>query len=68
MVPGSFATKAILALFALTAPMPHAANETLVIAVEYTLRVAFTIGAIAIFLLRVRAPEPQLPHVPKRRA
>ena len=65
MVPGSFTTKAILALFALTAPMPHAANETLVIAVEYGLRVAFTIGAIGtglampIFLLRVRAPESE---------
>jgi uncharacterized membrane protein YjjB (DUF3815 family) len=46
MVPGSFAAKAILGLFALTAPNPEAAGETLVMAVTYSLRVAFTIGAI----------------------
>lgn len=46
MIPGSFAAKAILGLFSLTAPNPSGANETLIIAVEYTLRVMFTIGAI----------------------
>ncbi|HLP78860.1 MAG TPA: threonine/serine exporter family protein [Candidatus Paceibacterota bacterium] len=46
MIPGSFAAKAILGLFALTAPNPSGASETLLTAVEYTLRVMFTIGAI----------------------
>jgi uncharacterized membrane protein YjjB (DUF3815 family) len=60
MVPGSFAAKAILGLFALTVPNPEGANETLISAVENTLRVAFTIGAIGTglavptLLLRVR--------------
>jgi uncharacterized membrane protein YjjB (DUF3815 family) len=61
MVPGSFAAKAILGLFALTAPNLTGATETLITAVEYTLRVMFTIGAIGTglaiptMLLRVRA-------------
>ena len=48
MVPGSFATKAILGLFALTAADtdPAHATETLTTAVQYTVRVMFTIGAI----------------------
>ena len=46
MVPGSFAAKAILGLFALTATDPAHATESLTIAVQYTLRVMFTIGAI----------------------
>lgn len=46
MVPGSFAAKAILGLFALTAPNTTGAGETLITAVIYTLRVTFTIGAI----------------------
>ncbi len=60
MVPGSFAAKGILGLFALTAPNPTGATETLISAVEYTLRVTFTIGAIGTglaiptLLLRVR--------------
>lgn len=60
MIPGVFAAKAILGLFAVTAPHPGAANETLVMAVENTLRVTFTIGAlgtglaIPTLLLRVR--------------
>lgn len=60
MVPGSFAAKGILGLFALTAPNPTGATETLITAVEYTLRVTFTIGAIGTglaiptLLLRVR--------------
>jgi uncharacterized membrane protein YjjB (DUF3815 family) len=60
MVPGSFAAKAILGLFALTSPNLTAPTETLITAVEYTLRVMFTIGAIGTglaiptLLLRVR--------------
>ena len=46
MVPGSFAAKAILGLFALTSTEPTHATETLVTAVQYTLRVMFTVGAI----------------------
>ena len=46
MVPGLFATKAILGFFALTAPVPVNPDETLIISVEFFLRVAFTIGAI----------------------
>jgi uncharacterized membrane protein YjjP (DUF1212 family) len=64
MVPGSFAAKAILGMFAVTsidwAHDPAHAAETLVTAVQYTLRVMFTIGAIGTglaiptLLLRVR--------------
>ena len=62
MVPGSFAAKAILGLFALTATDtdPAHATETLTTAVQYTVRVLFTIGAIGTglaiptLLLRVR--------------
>ena len=62
MVPGSFAAKAILGLFALTVPNPLGEDRTptLVAAVENTLRVTFTVGAIGtglavpILLLRVR--------------
>lgn len=46
MVPGSFAAKAILGLFALTSIDSAHATETLVTAVQYTLRVMFTVGAI----------------------
>lgn len=62
MVPGSFAAKAILGLFALTASdiTPAHTMETLTTAVQYTVRVMFTIGAIGTglaipsLLLRVR--------------
>jgi len=60
MVPGSFAAKAILGLFALTSADTVNAPETLVTAMQYTLRVMFTIGAIGTglaiptILLRVR--------------
>ncbi|HTL73006.1 MAG TPA: threonine/serine exporter family protein [bacterium] len=60
MVPGSFAAKAILSLFALTSVETVNATETLVTAMQYTLRVMFTIGAIGTglaiptLLLRVR--------------
>src|SRR5512136_1791868 len=46
MVPGSFAAKAILGLFALTSSDTANASGTLITAVQYTLRVTFTIGAI----------------------
>jgi uncharacterized membrane protein YjjP (DUF1212 family) len=46
MVPGSFAAKAILGLFALTSTDPANATETLTTAMQFTLRVMFTIGAI----------------------
>jgi uncharacterized membrane protein YjjB (DUF3815 family) len=45
MVPGSFAAKAILGLYALTSSTTND-PETLVTAVQYTLRVSFIIGAI----------------------
>jgi len=60
MVPGSFAAKAILGLFALTMPDSSGAAETLIAAVGYSVRVTFTIGAIGTglaiptLLLRVR--------------
>ena len=60
MVPGSFAAKAILGMFALTSTSAGDASETLITAVQYTLRVTFTIGAIGTglaiptLLLRVR--------------
>jgi len=60
MVPGSFAAKAILGLFALTQQSPADAGETLITAVQYSLRVAFIIGAIGTglavptLLMRVR--------------
>jgi uncharacterized membrane protein YjjB (DUF3815 family) len=60
MIPGAFAAKAILGLFAVTAPHSGAANETLVMVMENTLRVTFTIGALGTgltipsLLLRVR--------------
>ncbi len=60
MVPGGFAAKAILGLFALTAPVPIEPDKTLIVSVEYFLRVTFTIGAIGTglaipsLLLRVR--------------
>jgi uncharacterized membrane protein YjjB (DUF3815 family) len=45
MIPGGFATKAILGLFAI-AVNDSANNETLVTALDNTLRVMFTIGAL----------------------
>ena len=45
MVPGSFAAKAILGLYTLTIGANNDA-ETLITAVQYTLRVSFIIGAI----------------------
>jgi uncharacterized membrane protein YjjB (DUF3815 family) len=59
MVPGSFAAKAILGLYALTIGANNDA-ETLITAVQYSLRVSFIIGAIGTglaiptLLLRVR--------------
>lgn len=46
MVPGAFATKAILGLFAITVLHPTAASETLLMAFDNALRATFTIGAL----------------------
>jgi uncharacterized membrane protein YjjB (DUF3815 family) len=60
MVPGFFAAKAILGLFALTSIDSAEAAQTLTTAVQYTVRVMFTVGAIGTglaipaLLLRVR--------------
>jgi uncharacterized membrane protein YjjB (DUF3815 family) len=60
MIPGGFAAKAILGLFAITAQPTGAANETLITAIESTLRVTLIMGALATgvaiptLLLRVR--------------
>ena len=60
MVPGSFAAKAILAMFALTSIHSTDASETLLTAVQFALRMTFTVGAIGTglaiptLLLRVR--------------
>jgi uncharacterized membrane protein YjjB (DUF3815 family) len=46
MVPGSFAAKAILGMFALTQEATADAGATLITAVQCTLRVGFIIGAV----------------------
>ena len=46
MIPCGFATKAILGLFAVMAQHPNAGSDTLLTALENTLRVTFTIGAL----------------------
>jgi uncharacterized membrane protein YjjB (DUF3815 family) len=43
MIPGAFAAKALLGLFAITADKPG--SETLITAMDNTLRVIFTMGA-----------------------
>ena len=63
MVPGSFAAKAILGLFALTSSNLTDTTQTMNEAVQYTVRVLFTIGAIGTglaiptLLLRVRGVQ-----------
>jgi uncharacterized membrane protein YjjP (DUF1212 family) len=60
MIPGGFAAKAILGLFALTQPGMLSPDQTLITSVQNTLRVMFTVGAmgtglaIPSMLLRVR--------------
>jgi uncharacterized membrane protein YjjB (DUF3815 family) len=60
MVPGSFAAKAIIGLFALTTSVVVNESEPLVTAAQYTLPAMFTTGAIGTglavptLLLRVR--------------
>jgi len=60
MIPGGFAAKAILGLFAITTQGSATTNETLITALENSLRVMFTVGAlgtglaIPVFLLRPR--------------
>jgi uncharacterized membrane protein YjjB (DUF3815 family) len=46
MVPGSFAAKAILGLYALTSAGVSSDPQVFITAMQYSLRVAFTIGAI----------------------
>jgi uncharacterized membrane protein YjjB (DUF3815 family) len=46
MVPGAFMSQAIIGLFAVTAPHPENETATIVMAMEYMLRVIFTLGAI----------------------
>jgi len=46
MVPGSFAAKAIVGLFATATSSVISDSQTLITAVQYTLRVMFIIGAI----------------------
>jgi len=46
MVPGLFAAEGILGLYALAAPHPDNPTATALTAMEFTLRVVFTIGAI----------------------
>jgi len=46
MVPGSFAAKALIGLFALTTSRVVNEQETLITATQFTLRVIVTIGAI----------------------
>ena len=46
MVPGSFAARAIIGLFAVSTGRTENSPQTLVTALEYTLRLIFTIGAI----------------------
>jgi uncharacterized membrane protein YjjB (DUF3815 family) len=69
MVPGGFAAKAILGLFALTAPTPIEPDKTLIISVEYFLRVTFTIGAIgtglAIPSLLLKAKQLAVQSIPR---
>ncbi len=69
MVPGSFAAKAILGLFALTTGSSESDSGTFVIAMQYALRVVFTIGAIgtglAIPMLLRRARASRSPVMPR---
>ena len=64
MIPGSFAAKAILGLFAVTTSTVANETQTLTTAAQYAFRVVFTIGAIGTglaiptLLLRVRKPDP----------
>lgn len=46
MVPGAFAAKAILGLFAVSAQHPTATTDTLIVSLEFSLRVLFTVGAL----------------------
>ena len=62
MIPGGFATKAILGLFAVATQHAAATNDMLIGVIESTVQVAFIVGAlgtgIAIpgLLLRIHRP------------
>jgi len=60
MIPGAFLAQGILGLFALTAPEAQNVESTIVQAIQYLLRVIFTIGAIG---AGIAIP----PHLFKRR-
>jgi uncharacterized membrane protein YjjB (DUF3815 family) len=68
IVPGSFAAKAILGLYTLTTSANVTDPEILITAVQYTLRVLFTTGAIGTglaiptLLLRARRLRQAAPH------
>jgi uncharacterized membrane protein YjjB (DUF3815 family) len=63
MVPGSFAARAILGLFAVSTGRAENTSDVLLTSIEYTLRLAFTIGAIGTglaipsLLMRGRTPR-----------
>jgi len=65
MVPGSFAAKAMLGLFAAAAKTGSGDTHLLIMALQYTLSVTFITGAIGTglaiptLLLRVRLPLPR---------
>jgi hypothetical protein len=46
MVPGAFFGQALLGMFAVTAPHAANADATILMAMEYILRVIFTVAAI----------------------
>lgn len=68
MVPGALAAKAILGLVVVTAPHPASADATLATAIQDSLRVVLTIGAIgtgvAIPTLLL-TPKPKAPAQPE---
>jgi len=61
MIPGAFAAKAILGLFAVTVQHPVGTNEMLIAAIDNALRVALTMGAlgtgVAVPTLLSRGPK-----------
>ena len=63
MVPGSFAARAILGLFAVSTSRAENTSDVLLTSIEYTLRLVFTIGAIGTglaipaLLMRGRTPR-----------
>lgn len=48
MIPGAFAARAVLEMFSVTAQHSTSLNETLIAAIDDTLRVTLTMGALGI--------------------